>query len=388
MASPASSARPRKLLDEVRAAIRARHYSLRTEEAYVGWIRRYIVHHGRRHPATLGAADITAFLTALAVERRVSASTQNQAMAALLFLYREVLGCAPQWLEGVVRARRPRRLPVVLGRGEVERLLGALRGVAWLLAALLYGTGMRLSECLRLRVKDLDWARHEIVVREGKGAKDRVTMLPRALEPALAAHLERVLQLHQADLAAGLGAVALPGALALKYPGAAREWGWQWVFPAGRIAADPRSGERRRHHLHESVAQKAIHAAARAAGIARPVGPHTLRHCFATHLLEAGYDIRTVQELLGHRDVATTMIYTPVLNRGGRAVESPADRLLAGTASSAIPPPSRGPTPSPPPSAGHKPVDPVPELPHHSVPTPPPIPPPPSGIGIPDGTDK
>jgi integron integrase len=327
-----------RLLDQVRRAIRVRHYSIRTEEAYIGWIRRYVFFHHKRHPAELGAADIGRFLTALAVERRVSASTQNQALAALLFLYREVLGCDPGWLEDIVRARRPARLPVVLTRVEVERLLGGLRGVAWLMATLLYGSGMRLSECLRLRVKDLDFTRHEIVVREGKGGTDRVTMLPRALAPPLAEHLDRVRRMHDADLAAGFGRTALPDALARKYPNAASEWGWQWVFPASRIGADPRSGDRRRHHLHESVLQKAVHAAARGAGIAKPVGPHTLRHCFATHLLEHGYDIRTVQELLGHRDVATTMIYTHVLNRGGRAVESPADRLLAGRSSGVGPP--------------------------------------------------
>jgi integron integrase len=379
---------PPRLLDQVRAAIRARHYSLRTEEAYLGWIRRYILHHHKRHPATMGPAEITAFLTALAVERRVSASTQNQAMAALLFLYRDVLGREPGWLDGVVRARRPRRLPVVLARGEVERLLGALRGAAWLLATLLYGTGMRLNEGLRLRVKDLDWARYEIVVREGKGNRDRVTMLPRALEPALHAHLASVSRLHDDDLRAGFGAVALPGALAAKYPNAARDWGWQWIFPASRLSLDPRGGERRRHHLHESVVQKAIHAAARAVGLTRPVGPHTLRHCFATHLLEAGYDIRTVQELLGHRDVATTMIYTHVLNRGGRAVESPADRLLAGTPSCASPPSPRGPSLGILSQVAQQHVDPPGELPHHGATLESDVPPHVAGIAMPIGTDK
>jgi integron integrase len=322
----------------VRHAIRVRHYSIRTEEAYVGWIRRYVFYHHKRHPADLGPADISRFLTALAVERHVSAATQNQAMAALLFLYREVLGRDPGWLEDIVRARRPARLPVVLSRAEVDRLLSALRGVTWIMAALLYGSGLRLSECLRLRVKDLDFPRHEIVVREGKGGTDRATTLARALEPPLAAHLERVRLRHIADLAAGCGRVALPTALADKYPNAATEWGWQWVFPASRISVDPRSGIQRRHHVHESVLQKAVHAAARSAGIAKPVGPHTLRHCFAPHLLASGYDIHTVQELLGHRDVSTTMIYTHVLNRGGRAVESPADHLLAGVPSAVSPP--------------------------------------------------
>jgi integron integrase len=342
-----ASAKP-KLLDTVRRSIRARHYSLRTEEAYVAWIRRFILYHRKRHPKEMGPPEITAFLTSLAVERRVSASTQNQALAALLFLYRDVLGCDPGWLEGIVRARRPRRLPVVLTRDEVERLLSTLRGVNWIMGTLLYGSGLRLMECLRLRVKDLDFQRREILVREGKGNKDRVTMLPHAVEAHLQAHLGKVKRVHVMDLEAGFGRVALPDALERKYPNAAVEWGWQWVFPASKISGDPRSGERRRHHLHESVLQKAIHSAARSAAIAKPVGPHTLRHCFATHLLENGYDIRTVQELLGHKDVTTTMIYTHVLNRGGRAVESPADRLVAGVVSCASPRV---------PAAGQSPVD-------------------------------
>jgi integron integrase len=287
----------------------------------------------------MGPIEITRFLTALAVERRVSASTQNQALAALLFLYQQVLGQDPGWLTDIVRARRPRRLPVVLTPAEVERLLAALHGTAWLMGALLYGGGLRLIECLRLRVKDVDLARREIVVREGKGNKDRVTILPHTVAPTLAAHLTHVRRLHNEDLAAGFGTVQLPDALAAKYPNAGREWGWQWIFPARRLSVDPRSGQRRRHHLHESVLQKAIHSAARGAQIDKHVGPHTLRHSFATHLLEHGYDIRTVQELLGHRDVATTMIYTHVLNRGGRGIESPIDRLLASTHSGASPPP-------------------------------------------------
>jgi integron integrase len=285
----------------------------------------------------MGKEEVERFLTHLAVERKVAPATQNQALGALLFLYRHVLGRELGWLASVQRARRPKRLPVVLTRAEVERLLAGLRGPRWLMGTLLYGSGLRLIECLRLRVKDLDFSRHEIVVREGKGNKDRVTMLPRAVEPPLLAHLERVRQVHVADLRAGFGRVALPDALAMKYPNAAQDWTWQWIFPAAKIGADPRSGLRGRH-VHESVLQKAVRSAARAAGIVQPVGPHTLRHCFATHLLESGYDIRTVQELLGHHDVATTMIYTHVLNRGGRAVESPADRLLAATASGAIPP--------------------------------------------------
>jgi len=319
--------RGRKLLDQVRDAIRARHMSYRTEEAYVHWIKRFVFFHHKRHPAEMGPGEITQFLTALAVERHVSASTQNQALAALLFLYRDVFGRDPGWLDGIVRAKRPQRLPVVLARTEVSALLSVLDGVTWIMAMLLYGAGLRLSECLRLRVKDVEFTRNEIVVRQGKGDKDRVTMLPAIVKEPLAAHLERVRRLHERDLAAGFGRVPLPDALARKYPNASREWGWQWLFPASKICRDPRFGEPQRYHIHESVLQKAIHVAARAAGLRQPVGPHTLRHCFATDLLAAGYDIRTVQELLGHKDVTTTMIYTHVLNRGGRGVVSPADRL-------------------------------------------------------------
>jgi integron integrase len=319
-----------KLLDQVRDAIRTRHYSHRTEEAYVGWIRRFILFHQKRHPTEMGKAEIEQFLTALAVKRNVAASTQNQALAAILFLYKDVLERDPGWLDGVVRAKRPRRLPVVLTRPEVEALLAALEGVAWIMAMLLYGSGLRLLECLRLRVKDIDFMRNEIVVREGKGNKDRVTMLPAAVKEPLLRHLGRVRRLHARDVQAGLGRVQLPSALASKYPHADREWGWQWVFPAAKICTDPRFGRPQRYHQHDSVLQRAIHAAAREAGIAKPVGPHTLRHSFATDLLASGYDIRTVQELLGHRDLKTTMIYTHVLNRGGRGVQSPADRLLAG----------------------------------------------------------
>ena len=317
-----------KLLDQVRDAIRTRHYSHRTEEAYVGWIRRFILFHNKRHPAEMGKAEIEQFLTALAVKRHVAASTQNQALAAMLFLYKDVLACDPGWLDDVVRAKRPKRLPVVLTRPEVEALLAALDGVAWIMAMLLYGSGLRLMECLRLRVKDIDFMRNEILIREGKGNKDRVTMLATRVRDRLLKHLERVGRLHARDLAAGYGRVQLPDALARKYPNADREWGWQWVFPAARICTDPRFGPPQRYHLHESVLQRAIHEAARQACIAKPVGPHTLRHSFATDLLQAGYDIRTVQELLGHHDVKTTMIYTHVLNRGGHGVQSPADRLL------------------------------------------------------------
>ncbi|MFI5399101.1 MAG: integron integrase [Candidatus Binatia bacterium] len=327
--SYANPTKPR-LFDQVRDAIRTRHYSYRTEEAYVGWVKRFILFHRKRHPADMGKPEIEQFLTALAVDRHVAASTQNQALAAILFLYKDVLERDPGWLDDVVRARRPERLPTVLTRPEVEALLGGLGGVNWIMATLLYGAGLRLMECLGLRVKDIDFTRNEILVREGKGNKDRVTMLPSAVIPRLRLHLERVGKVHHTDLAAGYGRVVLPDALARKYPSANREWGWQWVFPASRICRDPRFGPPQRYHLHESVLQRAIHEAARQAGMVKPVGPHTLRHSFATHLLEAGYDIRTVQELLGHRDVKTTMIYTHVLNRGGHGVQSPADRLGAG----------------------------------------------------------
>lgn len=313
---------PRKLLDQVRDRLRALHYSLRTEDAYVFWIRRYILFHGKRHPRELRGAEAEAFLTALAVERRVSASTQNQALAALLFLYREVLQTELPWLDGITRAKRPVRLPVVLTREEVHAVLALVSGTEGLVLRLLYGTGMRLLEGLRLRVKDIDFSRREIVVREGKGNKDRVTMLPTSLINCMQKQVETTLALHRTDLAQGLGAVHLPEALARKYPGAAREPGWQYVFPAERRAIDPLSGVERRHHLIE---QRAMKAAVRSAGMHKPATPHTLRHSFATHLIEAGYDIRTVQELLGHKDVSTTQIYTHVLNRGGRGVTSPLD---------------------------------------------------------------
>jgi len=318
------SEKPRKLLDQVRDVLRLKHYALRTEEAYVDWIRRFILFHHKRHPREMGAAEITAFLTHLAVVDNVAASTQNQALAALLFLYREVLQQDIGPVEPV-RAKKPQRLPVVLTREEVRQVLNQMQGTHKLMAKLLYGTGMRLMECVRLRVKDVDFARREILVRDGKGEKDRVTMLPESIIPALQAHLERVRQLHQRDLADGYGAVYLPYALERKYPNAAREWGWQYVFPASRISADPRTGAKRRHHTDESGLQKAVRAAAKAAGIVKPVGPHTFRHSFATHLLESGQDIRTVQELLGHADVKTTMIYTHVLNRGPLGVRSPLD---------------------------------------------------------------
>jgi integron integrase len=316
-----------RLLDHVRAAIRVRHYSLRTEDTYLHWIKRFILFHGKRHPAEMGEAEIGQFLSALAVDHHVSAATQNQALNAVLFVYRHVLEVNPGWIDNLVRAKQPQRLPVVLRKHEVKALLDALEGVHWLMGHLLYGAGLRLMECLRLRVKDVDFSANHIVVREGKGNKDRITMLPSVVKTLLAAHLARVRELHQQDLTRGFGSVYLPDALHRKYPNAPKEWGWQWVFPAAQISIDPRSGERRRHHEQDSVLQKAVRAATRKVALYKPVGPHTLRHSFATHLLEDGYDIRTIQELLGHKDVSTTMIYTHVLNRGGKGVTSPADRL-------------------------------------------------------------
>jgi integron integrase len=314
-----------KLLDRVRQAIRVRHYSRRTEQAYVAWIRRFIVFHGKRHPRELGEREVTAFVSHLA-ERGVSASTQNQALSAILFLFEIVIGQRLAWMNEIVRAQRPVRLPVVLSRSEVSALLSRLQGTAWLMASLMYGAGLRLLECAELRVKDINFDRNELTIRDGKGGKDRVTMLPAAVKEPLLAHLKWVNAQHEADLAAGRGCVALPGTLRAKYPNAPKEWAWQWVFPATRLYVDQETGERRRHHLHESVLQRAVKDAARAAGICRPATCHSLRHSFATHLLEAGYDIRTIQELLGHRDVSTTMIYTHVLNQGGRGVRSPLDQ--------------------------------------------------------------
>jgi integron integrase len=323
--------RPKKLLDQVRDTIRLKHYSIRTEEAYVNWIKRYILFHDKRLPTEMGAPEVEAFLTHLAVKENVAASTQNQALSALLFLYREVLHQDLGPIDAL-RAKRPRRLPTVLTKEETLRLIGCLSGTHQA-AKLIYGSGIRLMECLRLRVKDLDFGYRTITVRDGKGEQDRVTVLPDSLVPLLREHLQRVKALHEQDLAQGFGSVYLPDALARKYPNADKEWVWQYVFPANSLSPDPRSGVTRRHHLHacpersrrESSLQKAITLAARLAGLTKPVGPHTLRHCFATHLLEAHYDIRTVQELLGHKDVKTTQIYTHVLNRGGLAVHSPLD---------------------------------------------------------------
>jgi integron integrase len=325
---PSSEVPPPKLLDRVRAAIRARHYSLRTEEAYVGWVRRFILFHHKRHPAEMGEPEINQFLTHLAVADNVAASTQNQALSGILFLYQEVLGRDLDRIEGVVRAKKPVRLPVVLTRDEVRDLLEAMTGAPRLVALLLYGGGLRLLEALRLRVQDLDLDSQQITIRDGKGQKDRVTMLPTIAKPLLIEHLRRVRQTHQQDLRQGVGSVFLPNALARKYPGADRQWSWQYVFPSAAVSVDPRSGLKRRHHLDESVIQRCIKAAVSRAGVHKPATSHTLRHSFATHLLEDGYDIRTVQELLGHSDVRTTMIYTHVLNRGGRGVRSPADKLV------------------------------------------------------------
>jgi integron integrase len=318
-----------RLLDQVRERIRVKHYSLRTEQAYVGWIKRYIFFHDKRHPRDMGKVEVEAFLGVLAVERNVSAATQTQALSALLFLYREVLGIELPWLDDLVRAKKPRRLPSVLTRAEVSALLGAMDDPDVVLPArLLYGGGLRLLECLRLRVKDVDVSRREILVRDGKGQKDRVTMLPESLVPQMQVQMETVRQLHARDLANGHGEVWLPDALSVKYPGAARALGWQYMFPAAGFSSDPRSGAVRRHHLDERRVQRAVKKAAEVADIVKMVSPHTFRHSFATHLLESGYDIRTVQELLGHADVKTTMIYTHVLNRGGRGVVSPLDAVL------------------------------------------------------------
>jgi integron integrase len=316
-----------RLLERVRGAIRMRHYSIRTEDAYVGWIRRFIVHQGKKHPSAMGAVEINDFLSYLATDRNVSASTQTQALSAILFLYREVLKEEVPWLTELVRAPRSVRLPVVLTREEVRRLLGRMHGAPAIVARLLYGTGMRLLECLRLRVKDLDFQAGEVTVRRGKGDKDRTTMLPRVLTLALREHLTVVRALHDRDVMEGFGKVWMPEALEVKYRHASASWPWQWVFPAAGRSVDPRSGVERRHHLGEQVIQRAVHEATGAAGLSKAATPHTLRHSFATHLLESGQDIRTVQELFGHADVKTTMIYTHVLGLGASGVRSPLDIL-------------------------------------------------------------
>jgi integron integrase len=323
--APAPTTAAPKLLERLRRAIRARHYSPRTEKAYVHWARRYVVFHRMRHPAQMGAGEIAQFLSALATRGRVAASTQNQALSAILFLYRDVLGIEVDMLQNLVRAKRPVRLPIVLTRDEVQEVMRHLNGTSWLAAALLYGAGLRLMECMRLRVKDVDFAKNEIRVQSGKGQKDRVTVLPEKVRVPLTAHLERVRRMHDQDLRRGAGSVELPFALERKYPRAPWEWGWQWVFPAARFYRCRENGRLRRHHRHESVLQRDMKEAVRRAGIPQPASCHTLRHSFATHLLDSGYDIRTIQELLGHRDVSTTMIYTHVLSRGGMGIRSPLD---------------------------------------------------------------
>ena len=315
-----------RLLDQVRDVLRRKHYSYRTEGAYIHWIKRFIYFSGRRHPRELGAEEVTAFLNHLARDRDVAAATQNQALSALLFLYGEVLGEKLPWLDGLDRVVKPARLPAVLTREEVARLLAAMSGAKHLMASLLYGSGLRLRECLKLRVKDIDFDYRQILVRDGKGAKDRVTMLPAPLAEPLKRQIAHAREVHERDLAAGYGTVEMPDALARKYPRAQYELGWQFLFPSHRLSRDPRNGAVRRHHLYENYLTRAVKQAARAAGMVKPVSCHTLRHSFATHLLEAGYDIRTVQELLGHADVSTTMIYTHVLNKGGRGVTSPLER--------------------------------------------------------------
>lgn len=326
MAASGTSHSP-KLLVQVRDLIRLKHYSIRTEQAYLGWIKRFILFQGKRHPKDMGAEEVTQFLTHLAVQGNVAASTQNQALNAILFLYREVLKIDLPWLEGLQRAKKPARLPVVLTREEVRRLLAQLDGTTWLIVALIYGGGLRVMEALRLRVKDIDFHYKQLIVRDGKGQKDRVTTLPESLFDPLRRQLDRVKLLHERDLREGFGRVYLPYALAKKYPNADREWAWQYVFPSAHRSIDPRSAIERRHHVTDSAIQKAVRNAVRNAEIVKPASVHVLRHSFATHLLEDGYDIRTVQELLGHQDLNTTMIYTHVLQKGGRAARSPLDRM-------------------------------------------------------------
>lgn len=316
-----------RLLDQVRDVIRLKHYSIRTEQSYIGWIKRYILFHGKRHPREMGADEVTRFLTDLAVRGNVAAATQNQALNAILFLYRAVLKIDLPWMDGIERAKKPSRLPVVFTRAEVKRVLAQLDGTTWLMASLIYGSGMRLMECVRLRVKDVEYHYSQIIIRDAKGQKDRVTMLPQSLVESLRDHLARVKERHEQDLREGHGRVYLPNALDRKYPNANREWGWQYVFPARTLSIDPRSKVVRRHHFSEDALQRALKVAIRKAQIIKPGTTHVLRHSFATHLLEDGYDIRTIQELLGHSDINTTMIYTHVLQKGGRAARSPLDRM-------------------------------------------------------------
>lgn len=328
VSAPAAAGKEKKLLEQMRDVMRLKHYSLRTERTYCDWVARYIRFHRLRHPREMAEVEVSEFLTSLARDGNVAASTQNQALSALLFLYKQVLKQEFGWLEGVERAKKPVRLPVVLARDEVHKIFAHLQGTPRLMAGLLYGSGLRLMECARLRVKDIDFAYAHVIVRDGKGAKDRITMLPLNLAAPLQRHLEKVRLQHEEDVEVGCGAVFLPHALARKYPNAAREWAWQYVFPSSRLSLDPRAPKepKRRHHVEESALQLAVKKAVIASGVAKPATCHTLRHSFATHLLENGYDIRTVQELLGHKDVSTTMIYTHVLNKPGMGVRSPLDQ--------------------------------------------------------------
>lgn len=323
----AYSGRPPKLLDRLREALRTRHYSRRTEETYCHWVKRFIFFHKVRHPNEMAEPEINAFLTHLAVKEKVSASTQNQALSALLFLYRHVIGREVRDLGNVIRARKLMRLPVVMTRDEVKTVLAQLSGDKWLMASLMYGAGLRLMECLRLRIQDIDFSRNEILARDGKGAKDRITMLPETLKIPLREHLKRVKAIHDRDLAENWGRVQMPNALDRKYPNAPADWRWQWVFPQENRWKNTKTGEEGRHHVHETILQRAVKEAVRKAEVIKHIGCHSFRHAFATHLLEAGNDIRTIQELLGHKDVSTTMIYAHVLNKGGHGVRSPFDGL-------------------------------------------------------------
>ena len=316
-----------RLLDQVRETIRAKHYSIRTEQSYVQWVRRYILFHNRRHPKDMGANEVNQFLTHLAVKKKVAASTQTQALCAIVFLYKYVLNTGLGSFGELVRAKKKKNLPVVFTREEVGRVLENMTGTHWLMANLLYGSGLRLMECIRLRVKDIDFGYNQIVVRDGKGKKDRITMLPKILVPHLKEHLDKVKNQHKKDLAQGYGSVFLPNALERKYRGADKSWVWQYVFPSSKISVDPRSGIKRRHHVNQQYLHRAVKSAVQKSEIFKAASCHTFRHSFATHLIEDGYDIRTVQELLGHKDVSTTMVYTHVLNKGGRGVRSPVDTI-------------------------------------------------------------
>ena len=320
-----SSPKEKKLLDQVRDALRLKHYSARTEQTYIEWIKRYIIFHKKRHPKDMAIPEIEAFITHLAVDRNVAVSTQNQALSAIIFLYKYILGQELEMPPALIRPGRPKRLPTVLSQAEASRVIAQMTGTPKIMAKLLYGSGLRLMECMRLRVKDIDFENHQIIVRDGKGENDRSTVLPDSVIPDLKLHLASVKELHEKDLREGYGETYLPYALGKKYTNAKRDWVWQYVFPSAQRSTDPQTGQVRRHHLDESILQRAVKQAAKRTNISKPVTPHTFRHSFATHLLQNGYDIRTVQELLGHKDVKTTMIYTHVLQRGGMAVKSPLD---------------------------------------------------------------